>query len=701
MQFDDFLNIKWDLLKQKLNKAEAVRSSKKQPLYLNISSAFDTETTSMYQGKEKFAFMYVWQFALDGYYCYGRTWEQFLTLCIFLQKYGKLNKDRRLIIYIHNLSFEFQFFRKYFKWVDVFATDKREPIKALTSFGIEFRDSLILSGYKLETLAKTLTNHKVKKLVGDLDYTKIRNKLTTFTEKEKGYMQHDVVILNDYEDEQREQYGNVSKIPLTNTGRVRALARSNCFKDFRKYHEIMNILQLDAETYKELKQAFAGGFTHANPHRVGKTYKNVTSIDFTSSYPTVMIAEKYPMSRAFNYTYKGYNDFLKLCKKYLVIFQVEFKNLVTKEGYDFDNYLSKSRGFKDKCKMIVENNGRVWSARKFTTVMTNIDFNIVRKVYEWDAIKITRVKYFYKHYLPQPFVKTIVELYRAKTKLKGIPSKHAFYMHSKGMLNSTYGCSVTDIVRDVISYTDEWKKEPADVQKQIADYNKNRNRFLFFAWGVFVTAYARANLWSGLLSIKDDYLYSDTDSIKFLNWNKHKKYVYDYNQKIQKKLETALFYQHLPKDSLKPKTVKGVVKPLGVWDNEGTYDLFKTLGAKKYIFYMNGQLETTIAGLPKKSGHDYLLKISHNDINEVFKNFNTTFSVPAKYTGKLLSTYIDEPKSFLVKDYQGHVIRETALSATHLEPTSFTINFSEVFKEFLQSIGNGTFIKTRYKNYGA
>ena len=463
----------------------------------------------------------------------------------------------------------------------------------------------------------------------------------------------------------------------------------------------MNILQLDAETYKELKQAFAGGFTHANPHKVGKVYHNVTSIDFTSSYPTVMIAEKYPMSRAFDYQYKNYQDFLQLCQKELVIFQIDFINLITKQGYDFDNYLSKSRGFKNLDKMVVENNGRVFSARRFVTVITSIDFEIVRRVYDWDAIKITRIKYFHPHYLTTPFIKTVVDLYQAKTKLKGIPEKHAEYMHAKGMLNSTYGCSVTDIVRDEIEYITEWNKEPAKVEEQIADYNKNRNRFLFYAWGVFVTAYARRNLWTGLLSIKNDYLYSDTDSIKFINWNKHKSYVETYNKRIQKKLQLALFYHHLPKDSLAPKTVKGVKKPLGVWDNEGTYDLFKTLGAKKYIFYMNGELETTIAGLPKKAGHDYLLKISNGDIKKVFANFNQKFSVPDKDTHKLLSTYLDKPESFLVKDYQGHVTRETALSAVHLEPTSFTIDFNNEFAKFLKSIGNGNWLQSKLKDRGA
>ena len=81
MQFDSFNKINYDLIKEKLNNAKVVRLSKKQPSYIDISASFDTETTSTYMNDEKFAFMYVWQFGIDGYYCYGRTWGQFLVFC--------------------------------------------------------------------------------------------------------------------------------------------------------------------------------------------------------------------------------------------------------------------------------------------------------------------------------------------------------------------------------------------------------------------------------------------------------------------------------------------------------------------------------------------------------------------------------------------------------------------------------------------
>ena len=126
------------------------------------------------------------------------------------------------------MTFEFQFMRKYFDWVDIFSTDERKPIKALSSLGIEFRDSYILTGLSLEKTAEQLVNHDIKKLKGNLDYDLIRTSETPLTDEELAYCNNDVEILLDYIQEQIEEYGNITKVPLTNTSRVRRFVKKNC-----------------------------------------------------------------------------------------------------------------------------------------------------------------------------------------------------------------------------------------------------------------------------------------------------------------------------------------------------------------------------------------------------------------------------------------------------------------------------------------
>ena len=140
-------------------------------------------------------------------------------------------------------------------------------------------------------------------------------------------------------------------------------------------------------------------------------------------------------------------------------------------------------------------------------------------------------------YLPKPIIESLLNLYIDKTQLKGVENKEVEYLLSKGMLNSVYGMTVTDIVRDEHNYNniDGWFEETGDTLKQIDKYNKSKNRFLYYAWGVWITAYARFNLWTGILAMGTDYVYSDTDSIKLLNYNDHIEYINKYNDVILSK----------------------------------------------------------------------------------------------------------------------------------------------------------------------
>ena len=184
-------------------------------------------------------------------------------------------------------------------------------------------------------------------MVGDLDYSLIRTHLTPLTELEMQYCENDVAIITAYISEQIDLYDNVSKIPMTNTGRVRTHVRNECYytaKSHKKsskgkyiaYRKIMNDLTISIDAYKQLKRAFMGGFTHANANHSGKTLQDVSSIDFTSSYPSVMVSEKFPMSRFKPIEIKTVKQLEEYCAKYCLVFDVKFINFkckITQETY--------------------------------------------------------------------------------------------------------------------------------------------------------------------------------------------------------------------------------------------------------------------------------------------------------------------------------------------------------------------------------
>lgn len=679
--------------------------SKTVKKYFNVESAFDIETSSvMLENEQKFAFMYEWTFGIKdkNFICYGRTWEEFKDLCRQLQEYFLLDSEHILVVYVHNLSYEFQFMRKYFNWLDVFAVDERKPVKALCSYGIEFRDSYILSGYSLEKLAENLVSHNIKKLVGDLDYNLTRTHITELTENELAYCNNDVEIVLAYINEQIEQYGSITKIPMTNTGRVRNFVKNKCYfteKNHRKsskgkyqrYKELMNELTLTTGEYTMLKRCFMGGFTHASMLYSGKLLHDVASIDFTSSYPYVMLSEKFPMSKPEKVN-PTKEQFLKWVNDDNVglMFVVRFKGLQSK--LSFETYLSES-----KCDVLenpIINNGRVFKADTVQTTITDIDFKILYKCYTWDSIEIANVHKFYMQYLPKPILLAIVELYEKKTTLKDVSGKEVEYLVNKGMLNSVYGMCVTDIVRDNISYEDDWQLEKYTIEmmnEQIEKYNSSSNRFLYYPWGVWVTAYARKNLWNGILEIGIDYVYSDTDSVKFLNYEKHTEYINRYNLDVERKLKKMCKFRQIEFERLKPKTIKGVEKMIGVWDFEGIYTHFKTLGAKRYLVRSkkDEKLHLTVAGLSKQNGVEYMLRICNNDYEKVFANFNDDLYIPENETGKHTHTYIDSPITSMITDYQNNVVEVTALSGVHLSPCEFTLSISQQYSKFLHDLRNG------------
>ena len=699
-------NTNWNRVKSIFDGSKVTKPSKKKPATYELASSFDIETTSYEQQGEQVSFMYVWQFAIEDYVIYGRTWEEYFEFIDHLLKVGEISSQKQLIIWVHNLSFEFQFIRKLIKWEKVFATDERKVIYGLSENGLMYRDSYILAGYSLNLVAKNLHSHKIKKLVGFLDYTKIRTPQTKLSEQELEYASNDVVIVVDYIHEQMEEYGSITKIPLTNTGRVRQFTRDYVYynhrKDHRKtggkyyqYRRLMNILTIDPGTYQQAKRAFQGGFTHANAHKQGRIIDNVTSFDFTSSYPAVMVSEKFPMSRPYYPKIKNMKEFEQVIKKSACLIDIRFTGLQSK--IDFENYFSVSRC--DTSNDVVEDNGRIFSASEVKTTITDVDWWIIKRCYTWDHVYIGTVRAFYRDYLPKDFIRAIGELYQNKTKLKNVPEKHGEYMRSKGMLNSLYGMSVTDIVRDENIYDETgWNTKKADIKSQLDDYNKSKTRFSYYLWGVWVTAYARRNLWIGILSCKNDYCYSDTDSIKIENGDKHLPFIEKYNKWVVSKIDEMCKFYHLDPDTFRPKTIKGVEKQLGVWDYEGVYTKFKTLGAKRYLVLQDGELALTCAGLPKKSGLEYMQK-QGKTIEGTFKFFDDEMYIPSDYTGKNTHLYIDETRTMLVTDYQGNTMEITSPSGVYLYGADFTLSISDQYNFFIKMLIDGYKFKG-YKTNG-
>lgn len=644
----------------------------------NFPISFDIETSSFYQDGEKKAIMYIWMICFNGLVLYGRTWDEFMSFYKNMVQVLGICEKKNLVVWVHNLGYEFQFIRKHFTWIDSFSNSERNPIYATTSEFVIFRCSLMLSGCSLDNIK--LNKYKVDKLVGNLDYSLIRHSKTPLTEKELDYCFNDVLKVCAYIQELIEKHKSIVMLPLTKTGFVRTYCRNRCIKSY-SFREKIQDLTIEVNEYKLLKEAFSGGYTHANVHHSKKIFANVHSYDITSSYPSVMVAERFPMSKGKFVKPKDMNEFKRYLDDYCCIFEIRFFGIRSCLDEDYIQAY--------KCWDLEHeqrNNGRISKADMLGITITDVDFKIIQKVYTFERYEIGKMIIYEKDYLPKEFITSILGLYKDKTELKNVVGREVEYQLSKEMINSCYGMCVMDIVRDEIVYDNGWHTcHPLPIDA-LEKYNTSRNRFIFYAWGVFITAYARRNLWSAIYELDGDYLYSDTDSVKFINLEKHQEWFSKYNKIITNKLMRCLEHYNLDETLIKPKTNKGVEKPLGVFDYEGMYDLFKTIGAKRYMTYTKGNLSFTISGVNKTTGVPYLLDKYNGDIIKIFNEFDEGLIFPPSATGKMTHTYCDEEIEGKVVDYLGKEDEYNELSYIHLEGASYILSMDEVYLKLLLDI---------------
>lgn len=670
----------------------------------NIPVSFDIETSSFRTPEgRKHACMYIWQFGMAGSVIIGRTWEEFFAFLEALINHFNLSKKKKLYIYVHNLAYEFQWIKKYFEWEKVFALKKRRVLRAVFE-GIEFRCSYLLANASLAHVSeKMLHRYKVAKLVGDLDYSLVRSSLTPLTRKEIDYSVNDVRVVMAFIQESIENCHGITEIPLTNTGYVRQFMRDVCIaskEDGVKYHSIMNSLTIDsAEEYIQDKACLMGGFTHTGIKHANHTEWDVDSVDITSSYPAQMFKNYFPMSKAI---YIGQpaseSEFKKYLEKYCCIFDIAFFDLYP--NFEYENYLSLSRCRNVQAPTI--NNGRIVSAAYLETTLTEVDFELVSDFYDWDSMIVTNLRIYNRGHLPKPIIESVLKFYKAKTELKDVEGEEVEYMRKKNMANSTFGMMLTDIIRPeiILDEESEWLIDEPDIDDQLRKYNKNFNRFLFYTWGIYVTAHARHELFEMIKEFGDDYIYADTDSVKGINYAEHADFVEYRNYINERECRKAARVLDLPEDCFAPCTIKGERKVLGSWEYEGHYVRFRAAGAKRYIYTKmvkhrdeNGKeygdpyekLFMTVAGVNKKEAVPYLLD-AYKSLDDIFDSFRDGLAIPPEHTGKQTLTYIDEEFEGWAVDYLGMEFHYYEASAINMEPQRFVMSQTADYLNLIKGI---------------
>lgn len=662
--------------------------------YCNNVICFDTESTSAWieNGKvigytpgiadeywnslEPISLCYIWMCAVEDDVYYAREIKDFLLLL------KDLPSEAEVVIWVHNLSYDFcSALINILTFDDVFARSPHKPIYARCAEfpNITFKCSYTLTGLSLASWGKVIG---VKKLTGDLDYSKLYTPISYLDDKALGYCEADVRVMVAGIRKYIERFENLKNIPMTKTGIVRKKTKDIlCCPYYVKL--IKKLVPATAEMYHLLMDVFAAGYTHANRWYSGQliTLEEVVYIghkDYASSYPTWTICAKVPCTQ-WILTGTDLPD-PKTFEDEAYILKLELWDI---ECTTFNTYLQGS-----KCSEIsgaVWDNGRIIKAKHLVYICTELDYDILLRSYKIGKIKSRATYQSHKDYLPDDFREYILQLYEDKTRWKGVKGYEDIYMNAKADINAaSFGMMVTSIMSaDVIFENNQWYTQPLTKEavteklKDLRKYNPRDTRyFLSYSWGIWVCTSARHALWECILSLdtpagKNNVLYCDTDSIFYTGYQDFSWY----NDMIDEKLRIACEEGGLDFNKTRPLDPQGIEHPLGHFEEEDeTIIEFKTLGAKRYCTRLaeDNKLHITIAGINK--GAAACLNDNIDNFTDGFK-----FDKDDENVHKLLHTYTDaQPVVVFPDGYEMH-----QQYGINMRPVGYKLEINDEYKKLI------------------
>lgn len=648
-------------------------SGGKKREYKEIVCAFDIETSRL---DDKRSFMYIWQFQIGrDHTVIGRSWKEFLR---FLDRIRPAVGDAWLVVYVHNLSFEFQFLSGIYRFQpdEVFAVERRKVLRADMQGFVEFRCSYLHSNMRLETyLDKMGVEHQK---VEGFDYDKVRYPWTQLSDDELRYCVNDVQgLVEAIEIEMGADGDDLRTIPATSTGYVRRDVKAAMKKVSWPW---LKSIMPDPELYEMLREAFRGGNTHANRYMAGQIIPNVKSFDRSSSYPDVQINRRFPM-RKFTHLQPPISlDTVKRLinvRKKAVIMRIALEDVQLRDDLTGCPYLAI-----DKCRHLSgckPDNGRILMADYLETTVTDVDFAIIERQYKWSHISILAAASSRYGQLPQVLKDCIISYYKAKTELKGVPDQEIFYGKAKNKLNSVYGMSAQNpIKRSTVYGSGDWSEDMTDWHVLLE--KSNRKGFFPYQWGVWTSALARAELQRAIDLVGDGFVYCDTDSVKYVG-------DVDFgplNKELQDRSTDSGAWADDP---------KGRRHYMGVWEFDGEYTEFATRGAKKYAArYPDGHLEATIAGVSKRTDGGRVsggMELEKHGGLKAFLHPSFTFTEAG---GVELKYYDGKPEHIRIGKKRLTVGRSVTIS-----PSTYTLTDTDVYSSLLFTVRElSYFLRDKY-----
>jgi len=500
----------------------------------------------------------------------------FRTFDEFMDHVNDISNDsNKIVIYSHNLSYEFDFYNRHFNCsaltkakskADIFGNIEHESIiksnrdvLAITFENMpyaKFKDSLALFNKGVKMLGDDLVkvrHEDLKKL--DYNYEKIRLWCDELEPLDYEYNKRDneIVARSIYWFMKDNNY-TFKEVPLTFTANTKK-HRLKYIKDRdkrlnKKNLQTINALKTFALTdfnfFTMQRSAYQGGFTSANAMYTNKLVHNVYSADEKSAYPKMMTTKRFPIFNekgnmdkiACFITGQDANDFFQLYKDNLYNVKGYYGDFIIKniklKKPDYLAPLAKSHllnfmSLTDRNSLVI--NGKVHQADEVKATFTNVGIEWLSLCYEWDEIYCSRMCLSTAdRYLSEGEVHSLLNDFAIK---EGVDKeKYAIeYALAKVNINAIYGVKVQNDLKDSYNlingdiYASVFDKLTLNEQEEI--YNnflstrkigRDTQNFDLYSDGIFVTDYARLELLRMMVYLYDNgyvTVYCDTDSLYF------------------------------------------------------------------------------------------------------------------------------------------------------------------------------------------
>lgn len=573
----------------------------------------DFETT-VYSGQDKTE---VWAAALAGLWSDDEPMV-FTSIWDFLYQGVFMIKDRKNIIYFHNLKFDGNFIiayllknSNYFKQGFDESVEDRKKFKRPRDLNhgefcysissknqwyslsinwggklFEFRDSLKLLPFSLDEISKAF-NTPHKKL--DIEYKGKRTPGENISKKERAYIMNDALVLKEAMEFMLGEGNDKLTIGACALSEFKSIYNYYAFKeDFPNLNEreavVIGFGSLGTTADKYIRKSYKGGWCYVKKGCENIVYENGVTLDVNSLYPYVMSGDsgnRYPVGLPSFWKGNYIPEEAQQPDKYYFIriitrFYIKpgfFPTIQIKGSlmYNARRWLDTSdiwdRRNKRYAQFYKDFDGSIKPARVELT-LTQTDFELLKTHYELEEFEILDGCYFDTKI-------GIFDEYIDKYRKIKETSKGAKRTEAKLFLNNLYGKMATS---DDSTYKVAFLDDEGVVRFE--DVEEHEKQTVYIPIGAAITSYARYYTISAAQRNFSNFVYADTDS-----------------------LHCAC---ELPE-------IHGITlhkTKFGCWDDEKHWEKGIFVRQKTYIEVSNGNYSITCAGMPNTSKRFMELSLS-------------------------------------------------------------------------------------------